>query len=130
MAATWLSARFTRARPGPSLRWTGLLCVALLAGLGFTESLLIAELSFGLGNPSNGYANVALIHSSLLATLILTSRHWHYRRIGSWPIAHACLPHRLNSGVYNPGSPILNTIQTAGFPVVATLPSTCWAVPT
>jgi len=85
MAATWLMARFTRARLDPSLRWVDLVGVGLLAGIGFTVSLLVAELSFGPGNPATDHAKVAILVSSItaavLASVILTVRNRHYRRI-------------------------------------------------
>ena len=46
---TWLLARFTRAELDEDLAWSDLLGVALLAGIGFTVSLLIGELAFGAG---------------------------------------------------------------------------------
>ena len=85
LTATWVMTRFTRARLDPSLRWVDLAGVGLLAGIGFTVSLLIAELSFGLGEPANDHAKVAILAASLLAALlaavVLTARNRHYRRI-------------------------------------------------
>lgn len=42
----WLMARFTRASLNPALRWADMAAVGFLAGIGFTVSLLIAELAF------------------------------------------------------------------------------------
>ena len=42
----WLAARFTRAELGPGFGWRDVLGVALLAGVGFTVSLLVADLAF------------------------------------------------------------------------------------
>ena len=39
-------ARFTRASLNPALRWADVIAVGVLAGIGFTVSLLIAELAF------------------------------------------------------------------------------------
>ena len=50
MAATWLVSRFTRADLDEGLNWLDVLGLALLGGIGFTVSLLIGELAFGLGS--------------------------------------------------------------------------------
>ena len=42
----WLVARFTRAELDPSIGWRDVVGVALLAGIGFTVSLLVSDLSF------------------------------------------------------------------------------------
>lgn len=85
VGTTWLMARFTRAQMDASLKWIDLLGVALLAGIGFTVSLLVAELSFGLGSAANDHVKVAILTASLLAALlaagILGVRNRHYRRI-------------------------------------------------
>jgi NhaA family Na+:H+ antiporter len=41
-----LVARFTRASLSSSLRWADVLAVGILAGIGFTVSLLIGELAY------------------------------------------------------------------------------------
>jgi Na+:H+ antiporter, NhaA family len=46
VGGAWLMARFTRAQLNPALRWSDIGAVGLLAGIGFTVSLLIAELAF------------------------------------------------------------------------------------
>ena len=85
LTATWVMTRFTRARLDPSLRWVDLAGVGLLAGIGFTVSLLIAELSFGLGEPANDHAKVAILTASLLAAalaaVLLGTRNRAYRKI-------------------------------------------------
>ena len=43
---TWLTARLTRAELSEELDWGDVAAVALLSGIGFTVSLLIAELAF------------------------------------------------------------------------------------
>ena len=84
-AATWIVTKASRAQLDPSLRWVDVVGVGLLAGIGFTVSLLVAELSFGLGDPANDHAKVAILLSSvtaaLLAALILTARNRHYREV-------------------------------------------------
>ncbi|WP_417234288.1 Na+/H+ antiporter NhaA [Arthrobacter sp.] len=85
LLATWLMAKFTRATLDPSLKWIDLIGVGLLAGIGFTVSLLVAELSFGLGDPANDHAKVGILLAStlaaLLATALLGTRNRTYRRI-------------------------------------------------
>jgi len=46
IGGAWLMARFTRASLNPALRWADVIAVGVLAGIGFTVSLLIAELAF------------------------------------------------------------------------------------
>jgi len=74
----------TRARLDPSLRWIDLIGVGVLAGIGFTVSLLVADLSFG--NSSTGEdARIAIMLASVLASglaaTILIARNRAYRRI-------------------------------------------------
>ncbi|MDZ5444353.1 Na+/H+ antiporter NhaA [Micromonospora sp. 4G57] len=85
MAATWLVSRFTRADLDEGLNWLDVLGLALLGGIGFTVSLLIGELAFGLGSERDGHAKVAVLTGSLLAamvaTIILRARGRLYRRV-------------------------------------------------
>jgi NhaA family Na+:H+ antiporter len=52
--ATWLVSRFTRAELDESLGWPDVVGLSLLGGIGFTVSLLITELAFGLGTATGG----------------------------------------------------------------------------
>lgn len=45
---TYLMSRFTRATLDSGLAWLDVLGVALLGGIGFTVSLLIGDLAFGM----------------------------------------------------------------------------------
>jgi NhaA family Na+:H+ antiporter len=85
LAMTWAVAKFTRARLDPTLRWIDLFGVGLLAGIGFTVSLLVAELSFGHGTLEDDHAKVAILTASvvaaLLATVVLRIRNRVYKRI-------------------------------------------------
>ncbi len=82
--ATWLVTRL----PGVSLprgvRWIDLMGLALLAGMGFTVSLLISELSFGQGSALDDVGKVGILLGSLIAALVavalLGSRNRHYKR--------------------------------------------------
>ena len=84
-AATWLVARFTRADLDEGLTWTDVIGLAMLGGVGFTVSLLIGELAFGLGSDRDDHVKVAVLTGSLtaalLAAIILRRRDRAYRRI-------------------------------------------------
>ncbi|MEQ4720926.1 Na+/H+ antiporter NhaA [Nonomuraea sp. B19D2] len=84
LAATWLVARFTRATLDEGLAWIDLAGLAVLAGIGFTVSLLIGELAFGMGE-TDARVKIAVLAGSLaaalLATVILRLRARLYRRI-------------------------------------------------
>ena len=83
--ATWLVSRFTRAELDPELGWPDVLGLALLGGIGFTVSLLITELAFGLGTPTYEHAKVGILAGTLLAavlaTVVLRLRNRRYKRI-------------------------------------------------
>jgi NhaA family Na+:H+ antiporter len=70
LGATWLVARFTRARLDPDLQWVDVLGVAVLAGIGFTVSLLIGELAYGTGSVRNEHATIGVLIGSLLAGVL------------------------------------------------------------
>lgn len=82
---TWLVARFTRADLDPDLRWLDVLGVSMLAGIGFTVSLLIGDLAFGAGSPREDAVKVAVLAGSLISSVIagvvLKSRDRAYRRL-------------------------------------------------
>jgi NhaA family Na+:H+ antiporter len=84
-AATWLVARFTRARMDAGLAWIDVVGLSVLAGMGFTVSLLVGELAFGVGSERDDRVKVAVLAGSLLAALlaavILRLRNRTYRRI-------------------------------------------------
>lgn len=82
---TYLVARFTRASLDPGLRWLDVLGVSLLAGIGFTVSLLIGELAFGQGSAREEHVKIAVlagsVTASILGALLLKLRNRAYRRI-------------------------------------------------
>jgi len=63
----------TKVRLDPALKWIDLAGVGLLAGIGFTVSLLIAELSFADGSPHTDDAKIAIMVASLLASVLASS---------------------------------------------------------
>ncbi|MFJ8578014.1 Na+/H+ antiporter NhaA [Micromonospora sp. NPDC093277] len=83
--STFLLARFTRAELDEDITWADLFGLALLAGIGFTVSLLIGELAFGAGSPENDRVKAAVLLGSLvsaaLASGVLRRRNRVYRRI-------------------------------------------------
>ena len=83
--ATFLVARTTRAELDDDLSWTDVLGLALLAGIGFTVSLLIGELAFGLGSEQDEHVKVGVLVGSvtaaLLAAVVLRLRNRAYRRL-------------------------------------------------
>lgn len=85
MAATYLVARFTRATLADGLAWIDVLGLAVLAGVGFTVSLLIGELAFGTGSTRDDHVKTAVLTGSVLATLlasvVLRLRNRAYRRL-------------------------------------------------
>ena len=85
LGTTWLMTRLRGIRLDPALRWIDLVGVGLLAGIGFTVSLLVTELSFSSGDPHHDHAKVAIFVASVvaagLAAVVLTARNRHYRRI-------------------------------------------------
>jgi NhaA family Na+:H+ antiporter len=83
--STWLVARFTRAELDEGLAWTDVVGMSLLAGIGFTVSLLIGELAYGPGSAHDEHAKVGVLTGSLAAalaaTVVLGARNRTYRRI-------------------------------------------------
>jgi Na+:H+ antiporter, NhaA family len=85
LGSTFLLARFTRAELDENLAWGDVLGVSLLAGIGFTVSLLIGELAFGAGSDRDEHVKAAVLLGSLLsavlAAIVLSRRNAAYRRI-------------------------------------------------
>jgi Na+:H+ antiporter, NhaA family len=83
-AGTYLAARFTRARLNPDLAWADVFGISVLAGVGFTVSLLIDELAFA--SPAQvAQVKAAVLIASLIAAafavLLLKRRDRVYRRL-------------------------------------------------
>ena len=75
-AGGWLVARFTRAELDPSIVWRDVVGVAVLAGIGFTVSLLVSDLSFeGVQRDAAKTAVLAgSVVSAVLGALVLGHR--------------------------------------------------------
>ncbi|MGO2003604.1 MULTISPECIES: Na+/H+ antiporter NhaA [Micrococcaceae] len=84
LGSTFLLTKTRHANLDPAVRWVDLLGVTLLAGIGFTVSLLVSELSFGLESPHYEHAKVAILTGSLLAAVLgaawLIPRNRRYRK--------------------------------------------------
>ncbi|WP_042420626.1 Na+/H+ antiporter NhaA [Streptacidiphilus anmyonensis] len=82
---TWLTARFTRAELNPELEWADLFSISVLSGIGFTVSLLIAELAFSHDPELTERVKAAVLVGSLLcavlAAVLLRMRNQKYRRL-------------------------------------------------
>ncbi|SFB93835.1 Na+/H+ antiporter NhaA [Streptomyces aidingensis] len=67
--ATYLMARFTRARLSPALGWADIAGAALLAGIGFTVSLLVTELAFAEHHELEEHVKAAVLIASTVAAV-------------------------------------------------------------
>ncbi|MCB0948513.1 MAG: Na+/H+ antiporter NhaA [Mycobacterium sp.] len=85
LLTTRVVASVTRAKLDSSLRWVDVLGMSMLAGIGFTVSLLIGDLAYGLGTNRDELVKVGVLTGSLLAAVlaafVLLSRNAAYRRI-------------------------------------------------
>ncbi|HEY0472354.1 MAG TPA: Na+/H+ antiporter NhaA [Kribbella sp.] len=70
LGGSWLTARFTRAELNSDLAWRDVGAVSVLAGIGFTVALLIAQLAFEGDAAQIDRAKAAVLVASLLAALI------------------------------------------------------------
>jgi Na+:H+ antiporter, NhaA family len=85
LGGTWMLTRFTRAELDDELAWSDVLGLSLLAGIGFTVSLLVGELAFGAGTARDEHVKLAVLlgslASALLAAVVLRTRNRVYRRL-------------------------------------------------
>ena len=68
VGCAWLAVRTGLARLPPGVSWPGLAGIGLLAGIGFTMSLFIANLAFGQ-SPELDQAKVGVLAASVVAAL-------------------------------------------------------------
>lgn len=82
---TRILAAVTRASLDSALRWIDVFGMSMLAGIGFTVSLLIGELAYGPGSEQSEHVKVAVLTGSLLAAalaaVLLRLRNRHYRAV-------------------------------------------------
>jgi Na+:H+ antiporter, NhaA family len=82
---TRVLAALTRASLDTALRWIDVFGMSLLAGIGFTVSLLIGDLAYGEGSGRDDIVKVAVLAGSLLAAalaaVVLRLRNRHYRSV-------------------------------------------------
>lgn len=80
-----LVAAATRATLDAGLRWVDVFGLALLAGIGFTVSLLMGELAYGAGSKRDELVKIGVLSGSLIAAtvagVVLRLRNRHYRTL-------------------------------------------------
>lgn len=85
LLGTWLAVKLIRSSLDDSLDWADIFGVSLLAGIGFTVSLLVNELAFGTGSDHTEHGRVGVLLGSLiaalLASIVLIARNRKYRTI-------------------------------------------------
>jgi len=81
LGGSWLITRFTRADLNEDVSWRDLIGVAVLAGVGFTVSLLVSNLSFTGQTLGEAKAAVLIgsLASGLVAAVILGRRNRFHR---------------------------------------------------
>jgi len=83
LLTTVLLARLTRAELDPSLQWIDVVGMAILAGIGFTVSLLIGSLAFGDATEAQEHVTLAVLLGSaiaaVLASVLLATRSRRYK---------------------------------------------------
>jgi NhaA family Na+:H+ antiporter len=81
LGTTWIITKITRLRLAQGIGVRDLLPVAFLAGIGFTVSLLIAELSFGHGSEHTLGAKSAILGASVVAAVLgAATLRWDVRK--------------------------------------------------
>ena len=85
VGSTFLVTRLRNANLDPDITWYDLTGLASVAGIGFTVSLLVAELSFAVEDPMHDVAKVGVLTASVLAAIVgavlLLPRDAHYKKI-------------------------------------------------
>jgi NhaA family Na+:H+ antiporter len=70
MLTTFLLVKATKATLDPTVTWPDLFAVSAVAGVGFTVSLLIGELSFETSSPHSAHVKAAVLVGSLTAATL------------------------------------------------------------
>lgn len=83
----WITATFTRASLAPGIAWRDITAIGILAGIGFTVALLIAELGYEENLLLLESSKLAILTASLVAAILagiaLTLRGRHYASIAA-----------------------------------------------
>jgi len=82
--ASLLVTRLPGIKLDPSLRWPDVVGLSLVAGIGFTVSLLVGELAYGTGSEQDDVVKVGVLVGSLISAVlggvVLSARgRWHDR---------------------------------------------------
>lgn len=89
VATSFLVTRFRRVSLDESVGWADIAGVGVLAGIGFTVSLLVSELSFPADQAAHDHAKlgvlIASLVASLLAAVVLGLRNRRYKQ---WELEH------------------------------------------
>ncbi|MFN8125065.1 MAG: Na+/H+ antiporter NhaA [Candidatus Nanopelagicales bacterium] len=87
VGTAWLMARFTKASLAESIRWRDVVAIGLLAGIGFTVSLLIAELAFEDAPTTLSAAKLAVLAASVIsaivASVVIVTRNRYYAQLAA-----------------------------------------------
>lgn len=67
--AVFLTTRVRRINLDPAIKWLDVIALAMLAGIGFTVSLLISELAFPIGVPEHELSKSAILIASTIAAI-------------------------------------------------------------
>ncbi|AYJ49228.1 Na+/H+ antiporter NhaA [Rhodococcus sp. P1Y] len=82
---TFLLSKFTKASLDSTVKWIDVVGISMLAGIGFTVSLLIGDLAFGPGTERDDHVKIGVLTGSILAALLasalLRARNTVYRKI-------------------------------------------------
>lgn len=86
LGGSWLLCRLTRADIDDDVRWRDVAAIAVLAGVGFTVSLLVSELSFA-GEAREAAKTAVLVASTAAALLAAVLLGWRSRahRVAAHP---------------------------------------------
>jgi NhaA family Na+:H+ antiporter len=83
IGATWIVTRLRGVSLGRGMAWVDVVALAVLGGMGFTVSLLIAELSFGISGGLADNAKIGVLVGSgvaaIIAAILLGVRNRRYR---------------------------------------------------
>lgn len=67
--AVFLTTRVRRINLDPAIKWLDVVAVSMIAGIGFTVSLLISELAFPIGVPEHELSKSAILIASTFAAI-------------------------------------------------------------